>query len=76
MRVHWKLVGLAGLAGVAATGVVVARKRRDQHDYGPDELRERLHRRLADVSARRAEAAARPGDPPSPGIDDVQRAEP
>jgi len=50
MRVPWKLVGLAGVAGVAATGVVVARKRRDQHDYDPDELRERLHRRLGEVA--------------------------
>jgi hypothetical protein len=65
MRVPWKLAGLAGLAGVAATGAVVARKRRAQHDYDPDELRERLHRRLADVSAQSAEAAARPGEPPS-----------
>jgi hypothetical protein len=50
MRMRWKLVGLAGLAGVAATGVVVARTRRAQRDYQPDELRERLHRRLAEVS--------------------------
>ena len=50
MRMRWKLVGLAGLAGVAATGVVVARQRRAQQDYQPDELRERLHRRLDDVS--------------------------
>jgi hypothetical protein len=50
MRMRWKLLGLAGLAGVAATGVVVARKRRAQRDYQPDELRERLHRRLAEVS--------------------------
>jgi hypothetical protein len=49
MRVPWKLVGLAGLAGVAATGVVVARKRRAHEELEPDELRERLHRRLADV---------------------------
>jgi hypothetical protein len=49
MRVPWKIVGLAGLAGVAATGVVVARRRRPQRDYDPDELRERLHRRLAEV---------------------------
>jgi hypothetical protein len=49
VRVPWKLVGLAGLAGVAATGVVVARKRRAQQEYAPDELRERLHRRLADA---------------------------
>jgi hypothetical protein len=49
MRVPWKLVGLAGIAGVAATGAVVARKRRAQNEYDPDELRERLHRRLADA---------------------------
>jgi hypothetical protein len=47
MRVPWKLVGLAGLAGVTATGVIVARKRREQRDYDPDELRARLHDRLA-----------------------------
>jgi hypothetical protein len=51
MRVPWKLVGLAGLAGVAATGAVVARKRRAQTEYDPDELRERLHRRLEEVEA-------------------------
>jgi hypothetical protein len=51
MRVPWKLVGLAGIAGVAATGAVVARKRRAQQEYDPDELRDRLHRRLADVQA-------------------------
>jgi hypothetical protein len=49
VRVNWKLIGLAGLAGVAATGVVVARRRRSQREYDPDELRERLHRRLAEV---------------------------
>ena len=43
----WKLIGAAGLAGVAATGVVVARRRRAQRDYDPEELRARLHRRLA-----------------------------
>jgi hypothetical protein len=43
---------------VAATGVVVARKRRAQHDYDPDELRERLHLRLAEI----ATPAARPED--------------
>lgn len=47
MPVRWKLVGLAGLAGVAATGVVVARKRRAHEELDPDELRARLHERLA-----------------------------
>jgi hypothetical protein len=49
MRIPWKLIGLAGLAGVAATGVVVARRRRTQRQYTPEELRARLHERLADV---------------------------
>lgn len=49
MRPPWKLIGLAGVAGVAATGVVVARKRRAHTEYEPDELRERLHRRLEEV---------------------------
>jgi hypothetical protein len=50
MRVPWKLVGLAGIAGVAATGAVLVRKSRAQRDYDPAELRERLHRRLSEVS--------------------------
>jgi hypothetical protein len=49
--VRWKLIGLAGLAGVAATGVVVARRRRAQRQYDPDELRARLHRRLEEAKA-------------------------
>jgi hypothetical protein len=49
MRPPWKLLGLAGFAGVAATGVVVARKRRAHADLEPDELRERLRARLAQV---------------------------
>jgi hypothetical protein len=51
LRIPWKLIGLAGLAGVAATGaVVVARRRRAHREYPPDELRARLHQRLAEVS--------------------------
>jgi hypothetical protein len=59
MRVPWKLLGLAGVAGVAATGVVVARRRRAQRAYDPEELRARLHARLAEV---RADSA--PPEPP------------
>jgi hypothetical protein len=46
----WKVVGLAGLAGVAATGVVVARAERRRRAYTPDEVRDRLHRRLAETT--------------------------
>ncbi len=48
-RPPWKLIGLAGLAGVAATGAVVARRRRTTRQVDPDELRDRLHRRLAEA---------------------------
>jgi hypothetical protein len=49
VKVPWKLLGVAGLAGVAATGVVVARKRRAHQDYDPDELRAKLRERLTET---------------------------
>jgi hypothetical protein len=49
MQIPWKLLGVAGVAGVAATGVVVARKRRAHEDYDADELRDKLHQRIARV---------------------------
>ena len=55
MRIPWKLVGLAGIAGVAATGAVVARNRRQQEEYDPDELRSKLHERLAEAGAAKAD---------------------
>ena len=42
----WKWLGLAGLAGVAATGVVIARDQRQRAQLTPDEVRDRLHQRL------------------------------
>jgi hypothetical protein len=66
VRVPWKLIGVAGLAGVAATGVVVARKRRAQHDYDPDELRDKLHRRLAEIATGDEGTRAPVGDPAAP----------
>jgi hypothetical protein len=57
MRIPWKLVGLAGLAGVAATGVVVARRRRAARAYSPDELRARLRQRLQAATANGDQAA-------------------
>jgi hypothetical protein len=47
----WKVVGLAGLAGVAATGVVLARAERQRRAYTPDEIRSRLHERAAEIAA-------------------------
>jgi hypothetical protein len=51
MRNVWKWVGLAGVAGVVAGGAVVARDQRKRHAYTPDEIRERLHQRLAESDA-------------------------
>ncbi|SDX61626.1 hypothetical protein SAMN05660209_00863 [Geodermatophilus africanus] len=43
----WKLLGLAGLAGVAATGVVLARGERQRRAHTPEEVRTRLRERHA-----------------------------
>lgn len=48
----WKVLGLAGLAGVAATGVVTARAERRRQSYTPEEIRSRLHERVAQAAAR------------------------
>ncbi len=49
MRRVWKLVGLAGIAGVAATGVALARAERRRAAYTPEQVRERLHARYEAV---------------------------
>ena len=41
----WKVLGMAGVAGVAATGVVVARRERKRRAYTPDDVRTRLRAR-------------------------------
>jgi hypothetical protein len=55
----WKWLGLAGLAGVAASGVVIARSERRRRAYTPDEIRDRLHARLAASQA--SQPASRSG---------------
>ena len=57
-------MGLAGLAGVAATGVVVARAERKRRAYTPGEVRDRLHQRVAEAAAG-----------PQPASDDISVAE-
>ena len=37
---------MAGVVGIAATGVVVVRADRARRAYTPDEIRDRLHARL------------------------------
>lgn len=41
----WKVVGLASVVGVAATGVVIARAERRRRAYTPEEIRDRLRQR-------------------------------
>ncbi|SET19111.1 hypothetical protein SAMN05421811_102325 [Nonomuraea wenchangensis] len=45
-RRWWKVLGLAGVMGVAATGVVVARAERRRRAYTPEEIRARLKERV------------------------------
>ena len=47
----WKWVGLAGIAGVAATGAAIARQERVRRAYTPEQVRSRLHQRLAEADA-------------------------
>ncbi|MCK9894112.1 hypothetical protein [Frankia sp. AgB32] len=58
-RARWgKLRGVAGLAGVAATGVLVARDQRQRGAYSPEEVRARRRER-------HAAAAELPSPPPA-----------
>ena len=57
----WKVLGVAAFVGVAATGVVIARSERRRRAYTPEEIRDRLHARLAEATA------AVPQVPPPPG---------
>ncbi|WP_169789151.1 hypothetical protein [Nonomuraea candida] len=42
----WKMLGLAGIMGVAATGAVIARAERRRRAYTPEEIRARLRERV------------------------------
>jgi hypothetical protein len=46
----WKILGIAGMVGVAAGGVVLARAERRRRSYTPEEIRARLHARAAEAS--------------------------
>jgi hypothetical protein len=48
MRSIWKWIGLAGVAGVVAGGALVVRDQRKRRAYTSDEIRARLHQRLAE----------------------------
>ena len=46
-----KLLGLAGVAGVAAGDAVLARNERQRRAYSPDDVRARLRERHAELEA-------------------------
>jgi hypothetical protein len=54
----WKVLGLAGIAGVAAAGVIITREQRQRTQLAPEEIRARLHQRLAEAPATPAGAIA------------------
>ncbi len=58
----WRVLGVAGLAGVAATGVIIARDQRRRAQLTPDQVRERLHLRLEEIEQDSGER-----DPGRPG---------
>ncbi|MEV0387878.1 hypothetical protein [Nonomuraea sp. NPDC050643] len=47
----WKMLGLAGIMGVAATGVVIARAERRRRAYTPEEIRTRLRERASEIES-------------------------
>jgi cytochrome c-type biogenesis protein CcmE len=54
MRMRWwKVLGVAGFVGVAATGVLMARAERKRRAYTPEEVRTRLRERLAEAETGR-----------------------
>ena len=63
MKNIWKVLGLAGLAGVAATGAIIARDERRRAQVTPDEVRARLHRRLEDAERGAPESDETSGPP-------------
>jgi hypothetical protein len=68
----WKWVGLAGAAGVAATGVVIVRAERERRAYTPDEVRDRLHARLAETTDDSLDLAQNQDPSPSPSPSEHQ----
>lgn len=59
MRI-WKLLGIAGLVGVAATGAAVARSERKRRAYTSEEVHDRLRNRAAALDS--ADGAEAPTD--------------
>jgi hypothetical protein len=49
----WKILGIAGLTGVAATGAIIAREQRKRAQVTPDDVRRQLHERFAALDDQR-----------------------
>jgi hypothetical protein len=45
----WKVLGLAGVVGVVATGAVIARAERQRRAYTPEQIQMRLRARYAEA---------------------------
>ena len=65
MRRMWKWIGLAGVAGVVAGGALVVRDQRKRRAYTADEVRARLHQRLAESDAQGYQPGSGPGSAPT-----------
>ena len=46
----WKVLGLAGVVGVVATGAVIARQERRRRALTPDEIHARLRTRYTEMA--------------------------
>ena len=44
----WKALGLAGLAGVATTGVIIARNQRARSQLTPEQVRDAIIEKYSD----------------------------
>ena len=62
-----KVLGVAAFAGVAATGGVIIRDQRRRRAYTPDQVRDRLHARLAQSPPSAGPPPGPPGPPQPPG---------
>jgi hypothetical protein len=64
----WKVLGLAGIVGVTATGVVIARAERRRRAYSPEEIRARLRERHLATAGTEPTEPAGPTDPTAPAV--------
>ncbi|AVT32146.1 MULTISPECIES: hypothetical protein [unclassified Plantactinospora] len=62
----WKVIGVASVVGVAATGVVLARSERRRRAYTPEQIRDRLRERHAEALGGTTSDDGRPAAGPDP----------